>query len=58
MFASKRCSRWVRNARSDDCLECPDVSADGRFLINVANEDRFSSPITVILNWADGVKKK
>jgi eukaryotic-like serine/threonine-protein kinase len=34
-----------------------DVSPDGRFLISVPSEDRFSSPITVILNWAAGLKK-
>jgi hypothetical protein len=33
------------------------VSADGRFLMNVVSEDRSSSPITVILNWAAGLKK-
>lgn len=34
-----------------------DVAPDGRFLMNVTSEDRFSSPITVILNWAAGLKK-
>jgi len=35
-----------------------DVSADGqRFLINTILEQRTSGPITVVLNWAAGLKK-
>jgi Tol biopolymer transport system component len=33
------------------------VSADGRFLMNVTDSDSVFTPITVILNWAAGLKK-
>lgn len=33
------------------------VSGDGRFLVNVSNAEQTSTPITVILNWAEGLKK-
>ena len=35
-----------------------DVTRDGqRFLLNVPLEDTVSSPITIALNWAAGLKK-
>jgi eukaryotic-like serine/threonine-protein kinase len=34
-----------------------DVTADGRFLINVAADDGLTSPITIVQNWAAGLKK-
>ena len=37
----------------------PDVTADGqRFLINTAPEEAASAPITVVLKWTAGLKKK
>jgi hypothetical protein len=34
------------------------VSADGqRFLINASAENASSAPITVVVNWAAGLKK-
>jgi len=33
------------------------VSADGRFLVNVPDEDRNTHPVTVILNWMAEVRK-
>jgi hypothetical protein len=37
----------------------PEMSADGRFLINtpIAASASTSSPITVIVNWTAGLKK-
>ena len=36
-----------------------DVTVDGqRFLINTAPEQATSTPITVVLNWTAGLKKK
>jgi len=34
-----------------------DVSSIGRFLVNVPSREQSSLPITVILNWASGLKK-
>lgn len=34
-----------------------DVAADGRFLLNVIADERAVAPITVVLNWAAGLKK-
>ena len=34
-----------------------DVTSDGRFLINVTTGEATASPITLILNWAPGLKK-
>jgi Tol biopolymer transport system component len=34
-----------------------DVASDGRFLINVTTGEATASPITLILNWAPGLKK-
>jgi len=35
-----------------------DVSADGqRFLINTANQEAAPSPITIVMNWAAGLRK-
>ena len=33
------------------------VAADGRFLMNVIDVGSPASPITVVLNWAAGLKK-
>jgi hypothetical protein len=34
------------------------ISADGqRFLINVASGEASTAPITVVVNWAAGIKK-
>ena len=33
------------------------VAADGRFLMNVADDEAATSPITVVLNWTAGLKK-
>ena len=34
-----------------------EVASDGRFLINVTTDEVIATPITLILNWAAGVKK-
>ena len=34
------------------------VAPDGRFLINLATDEQTAAPITVILNWASGLKQK
>ena len=34
------------------------VAPDGRFLINLATDEETAAPITVILNWASGLKQK
>ena len=33
------------------------VAADGRFLMNVTADEAVTSPITVVVNWAAGLKK-
>ena len=33
------------------------VAPDGRFLMNVTTEDAVTWPITIVLNWAAGLKK-
>jgi Tol biopolymer transport system component len=33
------------------------VAPDGRFLMNVAADDAVTSPITIVLNWAAGLKR-
>ena len=35
-----------------------DVSADGRFLMNVVPANRLAVPITVVLNWAAPLSKQ
>ena len=32
------------------------VAPDGRFLMNVAADEAVTSPITVVLNWTEGLK--
>jgi hypothetical protein len=32
------------------------VAPDGRFLMNVATDDATSAPITIVLNWAAGLR--
>ena len=34
-----------------------DVGKDGRFLIGVPSEQGAATPITVVVNWAAGLKK-
>jgi len=34
-----------------------DVAADGRFLMNIADDEAVTSPITIVQNWTVGLKK-
>ena len=51
---------FVTRTRMSDFLEPTqhDVSADGqRFLVNTLVEEEGTTPITLVLNWLEGLKR-